>query len=191
MSGQQTTVVAASPVGLPGQLVDIQENDIVSAAATTTILPGTFVELTLATDGGFVAKTPNSSAATLGDGGVVVYFPTSDPRVLPTLGNVSSDITGTGYPVGATVAVLRRGRVFVSCDTATTAGSLSAPWAVNANVQHPSTTAASATNTNGYFTAVAANTTAGTETTAAPGCYFERVVSANLAIMAVNKPKSA
>jgi len=95
------------------------------------------------------------------------------------------------YQVGDTVAVLRRGNVFVSIDVATTAGSLSAPWAVNANVQHPSTTAASATNTNGYFTAVAANTTAGTETTAAPGCYFERVVASGLAILAVNKPKSA
>jgi len=192
MAGQQTTVVLASPVGLPGQLVDIQENDIVSAACTTTVLPGTYVELTLAADGKtFVAKTPNSTVGTLADGGVAVYFPTSDPRQLPALGASSSDITGTGYPVGGTVAVLRRGRIFVSIDTATTAGSLSAPWAVNANVQHPSSTAASATNTNGYFTAVAANTTAGTETTAAPGCYFERVVASGLAILAVNKPKSA
>ena len=121
---------------------------------------------------------------------MVVYFPTSDPSVLPALGSVAG-ITGKGYQVGDTVAVLRRGKVFVSCDVATTAGSLSAPWAVNALVQHPSTTGASATNTNGFFTAVASNTTAGTETTAEPGCYFERVVATGLALLAVNKPKTA
>lgn len=191
MSGQQTTVAFASPKGLPGQIADVRDCDIISAVATTTILPGTFVELTLAADGEtLIAKSPNSTAATLGDGGVAVYFPTSDPTVLPSLGSFSG-ITGTGYQVGDTVAVLRRGKVFVSCDVATTAGSLSAPWAVNANVQHPSSTAASATNVNGNFTAVAANTTAGTETTAQPGCYFERIVASGLALLAVNKPKSA
>ena len=189
--GQQTVVKYASAKGLPGQIADIRDCDIISAVATTTLLPGTFCELTLAADGEtLVARAPKSTAATLGDGGVVVYFPTSDPSVLPALGSVAG-ITGTGYQVGDTVAVLRRGKVFVSCDVATTAGSLSAPWAVNANVQHPSTTGASATNTNGFFTAVTANTTAGTETTAQPGCYFERVVASGLALLAVNKPKSA
>jgi len=191
MSGFQTSVSFTSAKGLPGQIQDLNDCVIVSAVATTTILPGTYVELTLAADGEtLIAKTPNTSAGTLGLGGVAVYFPTSDPTVLPSLGSVSG-ITGTGYQIGDTVAVLRRGNVFVSIDTATTAGSLSAPWAVNANVQHPSTTAASATNTNGYFTAVTANTTAGTETTAAPGCYFERVVAANLGLLSVNMPKTA
>jgi hypothetical protein len=191
MSGQQKTVSYASAKGLPGQIADLNNCVIISAVATTTILPGTFVEITLAADGEtFIAKTPNSSAATLGDGGVAVYFPTSDPSILPALG-VFTGITGTGYQVGDTVAVLREGKVFVSCDVATTAGSLSAPWAVNANVQHPSTTGSSATNTNGVFTAVTANTTAGTETTAQPGCYFERIVAPGLALLAVNKPKSA
>ena len=191
MAGQQTTVSFTSAKGLPGQIHDVNDCLIVSAVATTTILPGTFVELTLAADGEtLIAKTPNSTVGTLGDGGIAVYFPTSDPTVLPSLGSVSG-ITGTGYQVGDTVAVLRRGQIFVSCDVATTAGSLSAPWAVNANVQHPSTTAASATNTNGFFTAVTANTTAGTETTAQPGCYFERVVASGLALLSVNKPKSA
>ncbi len=68
---QQTKVSFASAKGLPGQIHDLNDCRIVSAVATTTILPGTFVELTLAADGEtFIAKTPNSTAATLGDGGV-------------------------------------------------------------------------------------------------------------------------
>lgn len=190
MSGQQTTVSFTSAKGLPGQIADLNDCLIVSAVATTTILPGTFVELTLAADGEtLIAKSPNSSAATLGLGGVAVYFPTSDPTVLPSLGSVSG-ITGTGYQVGDTVAVLRRGQIFVSCDVATTAGTITA-FSTNANVQHPSSTAASATNVNGNFTSVTANTTAGTETTAAPGCYFERVVASGLALLTVNMPKTA
>jgi hypothetical protein len=190
MSFFQTTVSFASRKGIPGQIQDISEAYIVSAVATTTIQPGTYVELSLAADGEtFLANKPSSTLGTLGFGGVAVYFPTTDPSVLPALGT-TSDITGTGYQIGDTVPVLRRGQVFVSLDAATTAGTITT-LSTNANVQHPSSAAASATNTGGFFTSVTANTTAATETTAAPGCYFVRVVAAGLGLLTVNMPKTA
>lgn len=186
---QQTSVSYASRKGIPGQLADINDAFIVSAVATVTLLPGTYCELALAADGEtLVANSPKGTAATLAEGGVVLYFPTTDPNVLPSLGS-TSDITGSGYAAGATVAVLRRGRVFVHCDAASTAGN--ATLFLAANVQHPSSTVASATNTNGFFTAVTSNTTVGTETTAAPGYQFERVIGNGVALIDVNRGKTA
>lgn len=188
--GLQTSVAYASPKGIPGQIADVQDCDYVTAVCTTTVLPGTWVELTMAADGEtFIAKTPNSAAGTLGEGGIAVYDPMQDPQVLKAIG-VTTAPAGTGFPVGMPIAVLRRGRVFVATDAATTAGSSGILFG-QANVQHPSTTAASATNTGGYFTIVASNTTAGTETTAANGVTFIRAdVDTQVALVDVNRPKA-
>jgi hypothetical protein len=188
--GLQTSVAYASPKAIPGQIADINDCQLVTAVCTSTVLPGTWVELTLAADGEtFIAKSPNSTVGTLGDGGVAVYDPMQDPLVLKALGSTSAP-TGTGFPIGMPITVLRRGRVFVATDAATTAGSTGLLFGA-ANVQHPSSTAASATNTNGNFTIVATNTTAGTETTAANGVSFLRAqVDTNVALVDVNRPKA-
>jgi len=187
--GLQTSVAYASPKGIPGQIADIQDCDVVTACCTTTVLPGTWVELTLAANGvDFIAKTPASTVGTLGDGGVAIFDPMQDPLVLKAIGSVAAP-NGTGFPVGMPISVLRRCRVFVSTDAATTAGSTGLLFG-QANVQHPSSAAASATNTGGYFTIVASNTTAGTETTAANGVTFIRNVDAQVALVDVNRPKA-
>jgi hypothetical protein len=187
--GLQTSVAFASPKGIPGQIADINDCQLETAVCTTTVLPGTWVELTLAADGEtFIAKTPNSTVGTLGEGGIAVYDPMQDPMVLKAIGATTAP-SGTGFPVSMPITVLRRGRVFVSTDAATTAGSTGLLWG-QANVQHPSSTAASATNTNGFFTIVASNTTAGTETTAANGVTFVRMVDTQVALVDVNRPKA-
>jgi hypothetical protein len=187
--GIQTSVSYASPKGIPGQIEDINDCQLVTAVCTTTVLPGTWVELTLAADGEtFIAKTPATAAGVLGEGGIAVYDPMQDPAVLKALGSFSAP-SGTGFPVNMPITVLRRGRVFVATDAATTAGSTGLNWGV-ANVQHPSTTGSSATNTGGYFTIVAANTTAGTETTAVNGVTFIRNVDTQVALVDVNRPKA-
>lgn len=187
----QTSVSYASPKGIPGLLADMNDNELITAVCTTSVLPGTWVELSLAADAEtWLANTPSGTSTYLGQGGVAVYDPMADPMQIPAVGSVSN-ITGSGFPVGMPITVLRRGRIFVATDAATTAGS--ANWAagaaIAANVQHPSTSATySATNTGGYFTAVAATTAgsaAGTETTAATNVYFERVAGAGLAIVRV------
>lgn len=189
--GLQTSVTYASPIAIPGMIADSNDCDLVSAVCTSTVLPGTYVELSLAADGEKrVAKTPNSTSATLADGGVAVYDPMSDPQATPALGSTAG-ITGTGFPAGAVINVLRRGRIFVQTDASTTAGSAGL-YGANAKVQHPSTTAASATNTGGYFTIATAVTTSGVETTAAPGFYFVRSVddTNHVSLLEVNRPST-
>jgi hypothetical protein len=189
MAGQQTSVSYASRRGIPGQIADINDCLLVTAVCTTTVLPGTYVELALAADGEtLICNSPASTVATLAEGGVACYSPGQDPNALPAIGSVSG-ISGTGFPVGTPITVLRRGRVFVQCDAASTAGN--ATLFLAANVQHPSSTAASATNVQGQFTVVATNTTAGTETTAAPGYQFFRIANAGVALMEVNRGKTA
>lgn len=184
----QTSVSLEAAVGIPGMLADSEDNVVVSAVCTSTITAGTYVELTLSADGrNWIAKAPNSTAATLGEGGIALYDPTHDPNSLPAIG-ATSGVTGS-FQAKEVISVLRRGRAFVACDAATTAGSAGLLWGA-ANVQHPSSTAASATNTNGYFTIVASNTTVGTETTAVNGVTFETVVASGVALVEINRPKA-
>ena len=183
----QTSVSYASPKGIPGMLADINDATLVTAVCTTTVLPGTWVVLALAADGEtMTASTPSTTTGVATSfGGVAVYDPMADPLGLPGVGSTSS-ITGTGFGIGMPITVCRRGRIFVATDAATTAGS-SGLFGAAADIQTPSTTAGSATNTNGYFTIAAVSTTAGYEVVAAPSYVtFVRNVAAQVALVEVN-----
>jgi hypothetical protein len=168
-------------------IADINNATLISAVCTTTVLPGTWVVLALAADGEtMTAATPSTTTGVATSfGGVAVYDPMADPLQIPAVGSTSS-ITGTGFAVGMPITVMRRGRVFVATDVATTAGSTGL-FGAAADIMTPSTTAGSATNTNGYFTIAAVSTTAGYEVVAAPSYVtFVRNAASGVALVEVN-----